>query len=111
MDASFELQLDHRVEVSVMIVRNELENCRKDLEANIGKNVRLRSSGGRKRTIVQEGILESCYPNIFTVRCNRRNSYQEMVSFSYVDVLTHVVEVAVDAAEEPSAPLYMAYVT
>ena len=94
-----------------MIIRNELENCRKDLEANIGKCVRLRSNGGRKRTIVQEGVLESCYPNVFTVRCNRRNSYQEMVSFSYVDVLTHVVEVALTLSEADSAPFTLSYAT
>jgi uncharacterized protein Veg len=92
-----------------MIIRNELENCKKDLEANIGKNVRLRSSGGRKRTIIQEGVLESCYPNLFTVRCNRKNSYQEMVSFSYVDVLTHVVEVALTPGEPDGSPLVLSY--
>ena len=100
-----------RVEVSQMIVRNELENCRKDLEANIGKCVRLRSSGGRKRTIVQEGVIESCYPNVFTVRCNRRNSYQEMVSFSYVDVLTHVVEVALNTGDTDGSLLVLSYAT
>jgi len=93
-----------------MIIRNELENCKKDLEANIGKNVRLRSSGGRKRTIIQEGILESCYPNLFTVRCNRKNSYQEMVSFSYVDVLTHVVEVALTPGDSEGSARVLSYV-
>ncbi len=90
-----------------MIVRTELDKCREGLEANIGKNVRLRSSGGRKRTIVQEGVLESCYPNLFIVRCHRKNQYQETVSFSYVDVLTHVVEVALTADAE--APLVLSF--
>jgi uncharacterized protein Veg len=97
------------MEVPEMIVRNELENCKKDLEANIGKNVRLRSSGGRKRTIIQEGVLESCYPNLFTVRCNRKNSYQEMVSFSYVDVLTHVVEVALTQGDADAMPRILSF--
>jgi uncharacterized protein Veg len=77
-----------------MIVKADLDSCRKGIEAYVGKKVRLRSSGGRKRTIVQEGILDSCYPNVFTVRCSKRNAYQEMVSFSYVDILTRVVEIA-----------------
>lgn len=93
-----------------MIIRNELDKCRENLEANIGKPVRLRSSGGRKRTIIQEGILESCYPNLFTVRCHRKNSYQEMVSFSYVDVLTHVVEVALTPSEADAPPRILSFV-
>lgn len=79
-----------------MIVKSDLDVCRKGMEAYVGKWVKLKSSGGRKRTIVQEGILDSCYPNVFMVRCSKKNAYQEMVSFSYIDVLTRVVEIAVE---------------
>lgn len=82
-----------------MIVKADLEQCRKDMQACLGRRVRLRSSGGRKRTIVREGILESCYPNVFTVRCNRGAEDSELVSYSYVDILTKAVEVAVEADE------------
>ena len=80
-----------------MIVRNDVDSCRKGMEAHVGKRIRLRSNGGRKRTIIQEGILDNCYPNVFTVRCSKHNSYQEMVSYSYVDVLTRTVEVAIES--------------
>ena len=80
-----------------MIVRDDVDSCRKGMSAYVGRKVRIKSSGGRKRTIVQEGILENCYPNVFTVRCNGRYSYPEMISYSYVDVLTRVVEIAVEA--------------
>jgi uncharacterized protein Veg len=80
-----------------MIVRDDVDSCRKGMRAYLGKRVRLKSNGGRKRTIIQEGVLENCYPNVFTVRCNNGNSYPEMISYSYVDVLTRVVEVAVEA--------------
>ena len=86
-----------------MIVRDDVDSCRKGMTAYVGKRVRLRSSGGRKRTIVQEGILDSCYPNVFPVRCNGRNSYQEMISYSYVDVLTRVVEIAVETSAKVAA--------
>lgn len=79
-----------------MIVKTDLDSCRKDMQAFIGKKVTLKSSGGRKRLIVQEGILESCYPNVFTVRCAKSNFYSEMISYSYVDILTHAVEIDVD---------------
>ena len=79
-----------------MIVKADLDTCRKGMEAFVGKKVKLRSSGGRKRMIVQEGILESCYPNVFTVRCSKSNVYSEMISYSYVDILTRAVEIDVD---------------
>jgi len=79
-----------------MIVKADLDTCRKDMQAYVGKKVKLRSSGGRKRTIIQEGILDSCYPNVFTVRCSKRNAYQEMVSFSYIDILTRTVEIDIE---------------
>lgn len=82
-----------------MIVRNDVDSCRKGMEAFVGRRVRLKSNGGRKRQIIKEGILESCYPNVFTVRCLNKNSYKETVSYSYVDVLTKVVEVAVESKE------------
>ena len=79
-----------------MIVKSDLDACRKDLEEHIGSRIRLTSNGGRKRTIVHEGILDHCYPNVFTVRCTRpsSNTAQEVVSYSYVDILTKVVKVA-----------------
>ena len=79
-----------------MIVKTDLDSCRKDMQAFIGKKVTLKSSGGRKRLIVQEGILESCYPNVFTVRCAKSNLYSEMISYSYVDILTRAVEIDVE---------------
>ncbi len=79
-----------------MIIKTDLDSCRKDMQAFIGKKVTLKSNGGRKRLIVQEGVLESCYPNVFTVRCAKSNFYSEMISYSYVDILTRAVEIDVD---------------
>ena len=79
-----------------MIIKSDVEECKKNLETYIGRTVRLTSNGGRKRIIVHEGILDHCYPNMFTVKCNRKpaDSNQELVSYSYVDVLTKTVRVA-----------------
>lgn len=79
-----------------MIEKADLDICRRGMQAYVGRRVKLKSSGGRKRTIVQEGILDNCYPNVFTVRCCQHKTYQETVSFSYVDILTRVVEIAVE---------------
>lgn len=88
-----------------MIVKTDLDACKKDLENFIGSKIRLTSNGGRKRIIVHEGILDHCYPNVFTVRCSRQNcdTLPEMISYSYVDVLTKAVEIAMVSAVAASA--------
>ncbi len=85
-----------------MIVKTDLEKCREKMMACVGQTVRLTSNGGRKRLIVREGIVDHCYPNVFTVRCPRGGRYHELLSYSYVDILTSVVEVTL--ADVPLAP-------
>lgn len=84
-----------------MIVKSDIDVCRRTLEEYLGQKIRLLSNGGRKRTIVHEGILDHCYPNVFTVRCPRpaENIAQEVISYSYVDILTKVVRIAAITAE------------
>ena len=87
-----------------MIVKTDVDECKKRLEEYIGRTVRLTSNGGRKRIIVHEGVLDHCYPNMFTVKCNRKvaSSSQEVVSYSYIDVLTKVVHIAAIAETQAS---------
>ena len=87
-----------------MIVKTDVDECKRRLEAYIGRTVRLTSNGGRKRIIVHEGILDHCYPNMFTVKCNRKVSgaSQEVVSYSYIDVLTKVIHIAAIAETQAS---------
>lgn len=92
-----------------MIIKSDLEACRRDIEACVGRKVRLTTNGGRRRTVIREGILEHCYPNVFMVRCIQRKTHgdlslprkTEMVSYSYIDVLTRVVEIEVGPPMSP----------
>lgn len=77
-----------------MIVKSDVEKCREQMQACVGKPVKLVFNGGRKRLVVREGVVDSCYPNVFTVRCARGGVYHELLSYSYVDLLTSVVEVS-----------------
>ena len=86
-----------------MIIKSEMETCRSAIQALVGKKVRLTSNGGRKRLIVREGTIEACYPNVFTVKCKRKNSeVYEMASYSYIDILSRTVRLSVfkEAADE-----------
>ena len=80
-----------------MIQKEALEMCKHDIESCVGRRVRLKTNGGRKRTIIREGIIENVYPKVFTVRCIRKNQDDpEIVTYSYIDVLTDTVEIAVE---------------
>lgn len=45
-----------------------LASIKKDLENHVGEKVTLKANGGRRRILVNEGILESVYPSIFVIR-------------------------------------------
>ena len=80
-----------------MIERNELASVKKSLQQNIGRKVRLTSKKGRKSAIVRRGVIENIYPSIFTVRLEKQpddENESRRVSYSYIDVLTKTVEIA-----------------
>ncbi|MGL5633701.1 MAG: Veg family protein [Sarcina sp.] len=67
-----------------------VSSIKKALEAHIGDRVMLKANGGRKRVLVNEGILESVYSSIFVVRLQKDT--QRTVTYSYSDVLTNTVQ-------------------
>ena len=78
-----------------MIVRNDLSKIKTDLEDNIGSKVRLKSKQGRKQIVVRDGVIQSTYPSVFTVKLDIQNDVptsNRLVSYSYTDVLTKSVE-------------------
>lgn len=80
-----------------MIERNDLVLVKKSLQKNIGRKVRLTSKKGRKSAVVRRGTIESIYPSIFTVRLDKLPDDEgetRCVSYSYADILTKTVEIA-----------------
>lgn len=67
-----------------------LASIKKDLENHVGEKVTLKANGGRRRVMVNEGVLESVYPSIFVVRLEADT--QRTVTYSYSDVLTKTVQ-------------------
>lgn len=78
-----------------MVEKNALGQIKKEMEACIGKRIQLKTNKGRKKTLVKEGILESTYPSIFTVRFENDFKNVRKVSYSYTDVLTNTVEIKI----------------
>ncbi|MBE6050360.1 MAG: hypothetical protein E7214_06800 [Clostridium sp.] len=67
-----------------------IANIKRDIETHIGDKVTLRANGGRKKILVNDGVLESAYPSIFVIRLE--NDTQRTVTYSYSDVLTKTVQ-------------------
>jgi len=78
------------------IKRGTLDLIKQDLEANVGKHVKLRANRGRRKVIEAEGILEQTYPKVFVIRLDAKSSPVKRVSYSYADVLTETVELMID---------------
>ena len=44
-----------------------LDKVRETLESNIGERVKLKANRGRRRTYIDEGVINDIYPSVFTV--------------------------------------------
>lgn len=71
---------------------NSVTDIKESIQSHIGERVKLKTNKGRKKIVEHEGVLESAYSSIFTVKiCNSYN-LSRCVSYSYSDVLTDNVE-------------------
>lgn len=75
-----------------MIRKNDLSRLKEDIGFCVGQKVRLTTNKGKKKVLTREGIIESTYPNIFTVKFDDAESSRR-TAFSYTDILTNTVEV------------------
>lgn len=81
-----------------MIAKNDLLQVKESLSQNVGRSVKLTSRHGRKKISECRGVIEHIYPCIFTVRLDDEtidhSNRAQTVSFSYTDVLTKSIEIA-----------------
>ncbi|WP_077623892.1 biofilm formation stimulator Veg [Sediminibacillus massiliensis] len=69
-----------------------LVEIKQGLDGQIGKRLKLRANGGRRKTIERFGTLAETYPSVFIVELDQDENAFERVSYSYADVLTETVE-------------------
>lgn len=67
-----------------------IATIKRDIECHLGEKVTLKANGGRKKILVNNGVIESVYPSIFVVRLESDN--ERTVTYSYSDVLTKTVQ-------------------
>ena len=86
-----------------MVCQFVLYMIKSDLTDNVGHKVRLTAKKGRKQIVTREGVIESTYPSIFTVKLDNQSEFftsEQRVSYSYTDVLTKSVELVIYTPEE-----------
>ncbi|QTN01250.1 MULTISPECIES: biofilm formation stimulator Veg [Sediminibacillus] len=69
-----------------------LVEIKQGLDGQIGKRLKLKANGGRRKTIERFGTLAETYPSVFIVELDQDENAFERVSYSYADVLTETVE-------------------
>lgn len=67
-----------------------IATIKRSIEDHIGEKVTLKANGGRKKILVNNGVIESAHPSIFVVRLENDN--QRTITYSYSDVLTKTVQ-------------------
>lgn len=68
-----------------------LAAIKKDIEEHLGERVVLKANGGRRKILVNNGVIEKTYPSIFVIRLD--NDTRRTVTYSYSDVLTKTVQI------------------
>ena len=80
-----------------LITKNAINKIMVDLAENVGNKVKFASTKGRKKTVVKSGVIEGTYPGVFVIRMDANEAVEageRLVSYSYADILTHSVELA-----------------
>jgi len=67
-----------------------IASIKRNIQDHVGDKVTLKANGGRKKVLINNGIIESAHPSIFVVRLDSED--QRTVSYSYSDVLTKTVQ-------------------
>jgi len=73
-----------------MISKESMQQVKKDVESYIGQEIFIKSNVGRNKKVNKRGIIDSVYPNLFTVK---EPDGERKLSYSYADVLMNSLEI------------------
>ncbi|MDD7362590.1 MAG: Veg family protein [Peptoniphilus sp.] len=73
----------------------QMELIKNELSEHIGKRVIIKANRGRKRIVTRKGILKAVYPSLFVVTISSDGMAKRNISFTYSDVLTSTVKIAI----------------
>lgn len=73
----------------------QVDMIKNELSEHIGKRVIVKANRGRKRIVTRKGILKAVYPSLFVVTISSEGLADRNISFTYGDVLTSTVKIAI----------------
>ena len=76
-------------EVTNMAMEQEqLDKVRASVMLQLGSRVQIMLDEGRHRSNIREGVLKDAYPSVFTILVEGKGDNQQLLSFSYSDIVT-----------------------
>lgn len=79
-----------------MISSDSISRVREGLQDYVGSKVVVKCNRGKRRTTVNQGVLESTHSSVFVVKYNNQlDETYHRISYSYTDLLTKSVEFSV----------------
>lgn len=70
--------------------KNTVDLIKKEIEKHVGKQVMVKDTGGRRKILIKNGIIEETYSSIFVVKLD--DNTQRRITYTYTDVLTKTVQ-------------------
>lgn len=77
--------------------KSQIDRIKSDLAENVGNKVRFASRCGKSKRVVGHGTIEGAYSNVFIISVDLPKALgakQRLLSYSYADIITHTVELA-----------------
>ena len=68
----------------------DISKVRASVHQQCGRKVMIQLDKGRNKIDIQEGVIQTAYPSVFTVLVNDGNEQNppQLLSFSYSDIIT-----------------------
>lgn len=68
--------------------QEQLDKVRASVMLQLGSRVQIMLDEGRHRSNIREGVLKDAYPSVFTILVEGKGDNQQLLSFSYSDIVT-----------------------
>lgn len=75
-----------KINININKIKDQIETLK-------GKEIKMRVNRGRRRIEYYDGVIETIYPSVFTVKTNAPN--YEIMSYSYSEVLCGDVKISI----------------
>ncbi|MHB1316023.1 MAG: Veg family protein [Christensenellales bacterium] len=75
-------------------MNDDLSEIRSELSKNVGRKVAFQTGRGRRKSFVNEGILEDTYDGVFTIIV-QQDTHTQRLCYTYGDILTKNIEMKI----------------